>query len=202
MHGCEPHLIELRSRQEQGRDLSGAPVEQVPGIGTIRTHRADDPECVIVRLAPGFQRSHRTYARASQGRVRWRNQRRSTRCACTRRRRQSLQLPKLLWVNPQLTSHLYVRMRQVKPASRLDPRLQVGRYLCLFLRHSLGSKTACAVGPPIPSDVEGSTDRYRCGLCFETEIPRCALDSRMAQERSNRLQIPGAFQNVESLRST
>ena len=54
MHGCKPHLIQLRSRGEQGRGLSGAPVEQVPGIGTIRTHRADDPECVIVRLAPDF----------------------------------------------------------------------------------------------------------------------------------------------------
>ena len=49
-------------------------------------------------------------------------------------------------------------------------------------------------------DIEGSTDRNRVGLCFKTEISRCALDFRMAQERSNRLQIPSAFQNVESLR--
>ena len=52
VHGRELHLLELRSRREQGRDLSGAPVEQVPGIGTIRTYRADDPERVVVRLAP------------------------------------------------------------------------------------------------------------------------------------------------------
>ena len=38
------------------------------------------------------------------------------------------------------------------------------------------------------------------GLCFETEISRCALDSCMAQERSNCLQIASTFQNVESLR--
>jgi hypothetical protein len=41
-----------------------------------------------------------------------------------------VQLPKLLWIHPQFTSHLYVRMRQVKLASRLDPGLQVCRYLC------------------------------------------------------------------------
>ena len=34
---------------------------------------------------------------------------------------------------------------------------------------------------------------------YETEIPRRALNPRMAQERSNRLQIARAFQNVESL---
>jgi len=54
---------------------------------------------------------------------------------------------------------------------------------------------------PTPSDIEGSTDRYRVGLGFETEISRRALDFHMAQERSNRLQIASAFQNVESLRS-
>jgi hypothetical protein len=63
-----------------------------------------------------------------------------------------VQLPKLLWVHPQLTSHLYVRMRQVKPASRLDPRLQVWRYLCLLLRHSLGSNGMC----------RWATDTVRC----------------------------------------
>src|ERR1700722_9480763 len=34
-----------------------------------------------------------------------------------------VQLPKLLWIHPKFTSHLYVRLRQVKLASRLDPRL-------------------------------------------------------------------------------
>jgi hypothetical protein len=55
---------------------------------------------------------------------------------------------------------------------------------------------------PTPSDIEGSTDRDRVGLCCETEIPRCALDCRMTQERSNGLQIASAFQDVESLRPT
>jgi hypothetical protein len=50
-----------------------------------------------------------------------------------------VQLPKLLWIHPQFTSHLYVRMRQVKLASRLDPRLQVCRYLCWLLCHTFGS---------------------------------------------------------------
>jgi hypothetical protein len=59
----------------------------------------------------------------------------------------------------------------------------------------------CAGGAPTSSDIEGSTDRYRVGLGFETEISCCALDFHMAQERSNRLQIASAFQNVESLRS-
>ena len=50
------------------------------------------------------------------------------------------------------------------------------------------------------SDIEGPTDLDWVGLCFETEISRCALNSCMAQERSNCLQIASAFQNVESLR--
>ncbi len=58
----------------------------------------------------------------------------------------------------------------------------------------------CAGGALTPSDVESSTDRYRVGLGFETEISRRALDFHMAQECSNRLQIAGALQNVESLR--
>jgi hypothetical protein len=53
---------------------------------------------------------------------------------------------------------------------------------------------------PTASDIEGPTDLDWVGLCFETEISRCALDSCMAQERSNCLQIASAFQNVESLR--
>ena len=57
----------------------------------------------------------------------------------------------------------------------------------------------CARGQTA-SDIEGPTDFDRVGLCFETEISRCALDSCMAQERSNRLQIARAFQDVESLR--
>src|ERR1700730_6869275 len=53
---------------------------------------------------------------------------------------------------------------------------------------------------PIASDIEGATDLDWVGLGLETEISRCALDLRMAQERSNRLQIAGAFQDVESFR--
>ena len=53
---------------------------------------------------------------------------------------------------------------------------------------------------PTASDIEGPTDLDGVSLCFETEISRCALDSCMAQERSNCLQIASAFQNVESLR--
>src|ERR1700692_2041962 len=60
----------------------------------------------------------------------------------------------------------------------------------------------CASGSPTPSDIEGSTDRDWVGLCFETEKSRCALDSRMAQEHSNRLQLAGALQDVEPLRPT
>ena len=50
-----------------------------------------------------------------------------------------VQLAKLLWIHPEFTSHLYVRMRQVKLASRVDPRLQVCRYLCWLLCHTFGS---------------------------------------------------------------
>ena len=53
---------------------------------------------------------------------------------------------------------------------------------------------------PTASDIEGPTDLDWVSLCFETEISRCALDSCMAQERSNCLQVASAFQNVESLR--
>ena len=53
---------------------------------------------------------------------------------------------------------------------------------------------------PTASDIEGPTDLDWVSLGFETEISRCALDSGMAQERSNCLQIASAFQNVESLR--
>src|ERR1700720_3320983 len=61
-----------------------------------------------------------------------------------------------------------------------------------------------AVGPllwaPTASDIESPTDLDWVSLCFETEISRCALDSCMAQQRSNCLQIASTFQNVESLR--
>src|SRR4029077_5226337 len=53
---------------------------------------------------------------------------------------------------------------------------------------------------PTASDIEGPTDLDWVSLCFETEISRCALDSCMAQQRSNCLQIASAFQNGESLR--
>ena len=46
--------LPLTAINAQIRHAKGAPIEQVPGIGTIRTYRADDPECVIVRLAPDF----------------------------------------------------------------------------------------------------------------------------------------------------
>jgi hypothetical protein len=62
-------------------------------------------------------------------------------------------------------------------------------------------KAAKAIGiTSTASDIEGPTDLDWVGLCFETEISRCALDSCMAQERSNCLQIASTFQNVESLR--
>jgi len=40
---------------------------------------------------------------------------------------------------------------------------------------------------PTASDIEGPTDFDRVDICFEAEISRGALDSRMAQERPNRL---------------
>ena len=55
---------------------------------------------------------------------------------------------------------------------------------------------------PTASDIEGPTDLDGVGVCFQTEISRCALDSYMAQECSNCLQIASTFQNVESLRPT
>ena len=39
-----------------------------------------------------------------------------------------VQLSELLWVQPQLTCHLHVLMRQMELASCIDPRLQVCRY--------------------------------------------------------------------------
>jgi hypothetical protein len=60
--------------------------------------------------------------------------------------------------------------------------------------------TARPGGPAIPSDIECSADCYRVGFGFKTEISRCALDLHMSQECSNRLQIAGTPQNVESLR--
>jgi hypothetical protein len=64
------------------------------------------------------------------------------------------------------------------------------------------SQNRAAVQPAIPSDIECSADCYRVGFRFNTEISRCALDLHMSQECSNRLQIAGAFQNVECLRPT
>ena len=46
---------------------------------------------------------------------------------------------------------------------------------------------------PTASDIEGPTDLDWVSLCFETEISRCALDSCVAQQRSNCLQIASAF---------
>jgi hypothetical protein len=67
---------------------------------------------------------------------------------------------------------------------------------------TLRSGGQCVDGSPAPSDIEGSADLDRVGLCFETEISCCIFDSRMAQEHANRLQIAGAFQDVECLRPT
>jgi hypothetical protein len=48
-----------------------------------------------------------------------------------------VQLPELFWVHPKFTCHLHVLMRQVKPAPRVDPRLQACRYpFLILLRHS------------------------------------------------------------------
>src|SRR5271166_4583667 len=86
------------------------------------------------------------------------------------------------------------------PAARLPERMR----LTLFSRQTRPTVSVQSVGnlwSPTASDIEGPTDLDWVGLCFETEISRCALDSCMTQKRSNRLQIASAFQNVESLRS-
>src|ERR1700726_4169478 len=49
------------------------------------------------------------------------------------------------------------------------------------------------------SDIARPTDLDGVGLCFETEISRCALDFFIAQDSSDYLQIAGTFQNGESL---
>jgi hypothetical protein len=64
----------------------------------------------------------------------------------------------------------------------------------------LRCKQVPCLSAPTASDIEGATDLDWVGLGLETEISRCALDLCMAQERSNRLQIASALQNVESFR--
>ena len=103
-----------------------------------------------------------------------------------------------------------------------QPELQVGgvAYRCpIEFRHQVGTlgrptwRTTApggrtlfgrwfpgAVRSAIPSDIECSADCYRVGFGFKTEISRCALDLHMSQECSDRLQIAGTPQNVESLR--
>src|SRR3984893_1323222 len=86
-----------------------------------------------------------------------------------------------------------------EPTAPLRKRMRLTRFSRPTRRtvslQSVGNLWAAAA-----SDIEGPTDLDWVGLCFETEISRGALDSCMAQQRSNRLQIAGAFQNVESLR--
>jgi hypothetical protein len=67
-------------------------------------------------------------------------------------------------------------------------------------RRTVSLQSVGNLGAATASNIEGPTDLDWVGLCYETEISRCALDSCMAQERSNCLQIASAFQNVESLR--
>ena len=57
-----------------------------------------------------------------------------------------------------------------------------------------------ARGATTASDIEGPRDLDWVGICLEAEIPRCALNLHMAQQRSNRLQIASSFPYVESLR--
>jgi hypothetical protein len=63
-----------------------------------------------------------------------------------------------------------------------------------------GCRPLMPLWAPTASDIKGPTDLDWVCFCFKAEISRCALDSCMAQERSNCLQIASAFQNVESLR--
>src|ERR1700732_715965 len=86
-----------------------------------------------------------------------------------------------------------------EPTAPLRKRMRLTRFSRPTRRtvslQSVGNLWAAAA-----SDIEGPTDLDWVGLCFETEISRGALDSCMAQERSNCLQIASTFQNVESLR--
>jgi len=48
--------------------------------------------------------------------------------------------------------------------------------------------------------IEGATDLDRINLRLQAEIPRCALNLHMAQQRPNRLQVARPFQDVQSFR--
>ena len=77
-----------------------------------------------------------------------------------------------------------------------------GLYFSRAARRTISLQSVGNLGAATASNIEGPTDLDGVSLCFETEISRCALNSCMAQQRSNCLQIASAFQNVESLRPT
>jgi hypothetical protein len=64
-----------------------------------------------------------------------------------------------------------------------------GRNVRIDTRWAAGSAADARryAAAPTASDIEGPTDFDRVDICFEAEISRGALDSRMAQERPNRL---------------
>jgi hypothetical protein len=86
--------------------------------------------------------------------------------------------------------------RAVLQSGALCPRPRLSRPK----RRTVSLQSAGNLWAASASDIERPTDLDWVGFCFEAEISRCALDSCMAQERSNCLQIASAFQNVESLR--
>ena len=90
-------------------------------------------------------------------------------------------------------------MTHSEPNAPLRERMRLTRFW-RPTRRTVSLQSVGNLWAPTASDIEGPTDLDWVGLCFETEISGCALDSCMAQERSNRLQIPSAFQNVESFR--
>ena len=88
-----------------------------------------------------------------------------------------------------------------RPGARHGPRdIRNQSSLIRKINQATGVAPFDLVWAATASDIEGPTDLDWVSLCFETEISRCALDSCMAQKRSNCLQIASAFQNVESLR--
>jgi hypothetical protein len=91
------------------------------------------------------------------------------------------------------------QMGHSEPNAPLRERMRLKRFW-RPTRPTVSLQSVKNLWAPTASDIESPTDLDWVSLCFETEISRCALDSCMAQQRSNCLQIARAFQNVESLR--
>jgi len=87
-----------------------------------------------------------------------------------------------------------------EPTAPLRERMRLTRFSRPTRRGQSASNRSGTCEQPTASYIEGPTDLDWVSLGFETEISRCALDSCMAQKRSNCLQITSAFQNVESFR--